>query len=86
MTDFSLDHKEYFLIDHYATAHQQRYGLPNYNEVNWTSREVPWGKHLEKINENVYGTRACVKTTIPKPKEKHSVTMKEKLEITNNNI
>ena len=86
MANFQKDHDEYYLIDQYATAYQQKYGIPNYNEVQWNSRDVPWKEHIKKLDEDVFGITPNVKTSIPKPKEKKSVAKEEKREITHNII
>ena len=83
---FDRDFHEYDLVDKYATAYQQKYGIPNYNEVEWNSREVQWDKHITKITENVFKGDGGFKTTIDKPKEKKSVSKAEKKEITHNKI
>ena len=84
--DFSKDHQEYFLIDQYSSAYQQKYGIANYDEVNWNGKEVPWKEHIRKLDEDVYGITRDFKTSIPKPKEKTSVSKEEKREITHNKI
>jgi hypothetical protein len=84
--NFDLDHKEYFHIDQYATAYQQKYGIPNYDEVNWNMRPVPWDKINKRICEDVFHGNDGFKTTIDNPKEKKHVSQKEKDEITLNKI
>ena len=83
---FEKDHDEYFLIDQFSSAYQQQYGVANYDEVNWNSREAPWKKQLQKLDEDIYKCPESFKTTIPNPKEKNKVTAQEKLNITNNRI
>jgi hypothetical protein len=82
---FALDYAEYDRIDQYATKHQQKYGIPDYGEVNWVGKEVPWSKHVDIITKGVWGEEPKLKsTTIPKGKDKNDVTESERMAITNN--
>ena len=60
--------------------------MPNYGEVEWGSKSINWEKHNKIICEDIWTDQTTFRTEIPKPKEKTSVSKKEKEEITHNKI
>lgn len=84
---FSKDFDEWAKIDEYATTYQQKYGIPDYNEVDWCGKPIPWEKHMNIINNGVWGIDPTLKSTQIKPyKEKKTVSHQEKMQISNNRV
>lgn len=82
-TDFSLDFKEYELIDSYASKYQQTYGVPNYNEVQWHSRPAKF-KYIDPFDE--FAKQKPLSSKAKKKKDKSTVTKEDREKITHNRM
>lgn len=76
-TDFSLDYHEHQLIDRYPSKKQRKYGLHDYNDIDYSHKKVDWVEHQNILNSYKYGGQPQPDYKKKKPKEVKEVNKRK---------